>query len=65
MPLVPGNTRDAISANIRELTLHGTRPRSRQQIAAIAYAEARRTGGGKPAPKGSRFNRSTNAVQPR
>lgn len=59
MPLVPGNNQKAISQNIRELTLHGTKQRPRKQIIAIALSEARRTGGGAPAPKGSRFNRET------
>jgi hypothetical protein len=40
MPLVPGNSRSAISKNIKELTEHGSRPRSHQQILAIALSHA-------------------------
>lgn len=44
MPLVPGNSRAAISENISELTHHGSRPRSHAQIVAIALSNADRTG---------------------
>jgi hypothetical protein len=40
MPLVKGFSRDAISKNIDELTHHGSRPRSHDQIVAIAMSEA-------------------------
>jgi len=42
MPLTPGSSRDVISKNISELTHQGSRPRSREQIVAIALANARR-----------------------
>lgn len=48
MPLMPGQTRNAISANIRELTNHGTRQRSHGQIVAIALSNARKTADQKP-----------------
>ncbi len=44
MPLKRGKSRKTISANISELTHHGSRPRSHKQIVAIALSEARRTG---------------------
>lgn len=40
MPLLPGKAN--IGANIKELTEHGSRPRSHEQIVAIAMANARR-----------------------
>ncbi len=43
MPLQPGNSRTAIESNIHELTHHGSRPRSHDQIVAIALANADRT----------------------
>ena len=56
MPLVPGASRSAISANIHELTHHGSRPRSHAQIVAIALSNADRhphkaAGGGIGIPK--------------
>lgn len=42
MPLTPGNSRAAISSNISELTHHGSRPRSHDQIVAIALSNADR-----------------------
>lgn len=42
MPLEPGNSRAVVSKNISELTHHGSRPRSRQQIIAIALSNADR-----------------------
>lgn len=56
MPLLPGKA--GIGPNIKELTLHGTRPRSHAQIVAIALSQARKTGARIPAPKGSRFKRN-------
>lgn len=48
---MPG-TRD-VGSNIKELREHGSRPRSRDQILAIALSEARKAGNSdvKPAPK--------------
>lgn len=46
MPLKKGGSRETISENISELTHHGSRPRSRKQIVAIALSQARKTGGG-------------------
>lgn len=40
MPLLPGKSRSTISANISELTHHGSRPRSHAQIVAIALSNA-------------------------
>lgn len=40
MPLAPGNSQSAISRNIDELTHHGSRPRSHDQIVAIALSNA-------------------------
>ncbi len=40
MPLKSGSSRKTISSNIRELTNHGSRPRSRRQIIAIALSKA-------------------------
>ncbi len=48
MPLVPGSSRAAISANIRTELAAG---KPRRQAVAIALDEARRTGGSKPKPK--------------
>ena len=42
MPLAPGNSRAVISENIHELTQHGSRPRSHDQIVAIALSNADR-----------------------
>lgn len=42
MPLAPGSDRATISRNISELTHHGSRPRSHEQIVAIALANADR-----------------------
>lgn len=42
MPLQSGNSPAAISSNISELTHHGSRPRSHDQIVAIALSNARR-----------------------
>ena len=50
MPLKSGDSAETISSNIRELTLHGSKPRPKKQIIAIAYANARKTGGGKKKP---------------
>ena len=44
MPLKRGSSRETISENISELTHHGSRPRSRKQIIAIALSNARKTG---------------------
>lgn len=49
MPLLGGKKN--IGRNIKELTLHGTRPRSHQQIVAIALSEARKSGAKIPPPK--------------
>ncbi|HUP05452.1 MAG TPA: hypothetical protein VMU19_15745 [Bryobacteraceae bacterium] len=49
MPLKPGSSRKVISENIDELTHHGSRPRSHEQIVAIALHNAdkyRRANGG-------------------
>ncbi len=43
MPLQPGDSRAAISNNIHELTVNGSRPRSHAQIVAIALSNADRT----------------------
>lgn len=40
MPLQPGNSRAAISNNIHELSINGSRPRSHAQIVAIALSNA-------------------------
>ncbi len=40
-----------VGANIRELEEHGSRPRSKKQILAIALSEARRAGAKIPEPK--------------
>lgn len=40
MPLKPGSSRKVISENIHELTHHGSRPRSHDQIVAIALHNA-------------------------
>jgi hypothetical protein len=45
MPLVRGSSPKVISQNIRELHASSTK-RPNKQIVAIAYAQARRTGGG-------------------
>jgi len=45
MPLKRGRSPQTISANIRELHAHGSRPRSNKQIVAIALSQARKTGG--------------------
>ncbi len=50
MPLLPGKKN--IGTNIKELTEHGSRPRSHKQIVAIALSEARKTGAKIPKPKG-------------
>lgn len=42
MPLKRGSSQKVISSNISELTHHGSRPRSHEQIVAIALANARR-----------------------
>jgi hypothetical protein len=55
MPLYPG--KENIGRNIKELTEHGTRPRSHRQIVAIALATARKSGAKIPPPPGSRFNK--------
>jgi len=50
VPLKPGKDPKTVSANISELTHHGSRPRSHKQIVAIALENARRhpyAGGGK------------------
>lgn len=44
MPLKPSSSNTVIGDNIRELTNHGSRPRSHKQIVAIAMAEADRSG---------------------
>ncbi len=41
MPLKKGGGQKAVSANIKELTLHGTKKRPRKQIIAIAERAAR------------------------
>lgn len=51
MPLEPGRSQAIISRNIHELTHFGSRPRSHQQIVAIALANARRTSGKKKKKK--------------
>ena len=56
MPLLTGKAN--IGRNITELEQHGTRPRSHQQILAIALSTARKSGARIPPPKGSRFNKS-------
>ncbi len=55
MPLLPGSSQKVISANIKELYHHGSKPRPLKQIVAIAEANARRTGGGAPPKPKSRF----------
>lgn len=55
MPLLPGKS--AIGANIKELEEHGSRPRSKKQILAIALAEARRTGADIPKPKHAKMTK--------
>lgn len=55
MPLFPGKAN--IGRNIKELEEHGTRPRSHQQIVAIALSTARKSGARIPPPKGSRFKK--------
>ena len=40
MPLKKGSSRAVIAANIHELTHHGSRPRSHDQIVAIALHTA-------------------------
>jgi hypothetical protein len=47
MPLKKGSSRATVSENISELTHHGSRPRSRKQIVAIALSEARKSKKGK------------------
>ncbi len=42
MPLLPGSDQKTISSNISELTHHGSRPRSHDQIVAIALSNADR-----------------------
>ena len=42
MPLRKGSSQKTISYNISELTHHGTKQRSHEQIVAIALAQARR-----------------------
>jgi len=44
MPLESGSSQKVISHNISELTHHGSRPRSHEQIVAIALSNARKTG---------------------
>ena len=44
MPLKSGRSQATISANISELTHHGSRPRSHKQIVAIALSKARKSG---------------------
>ena len=52
MPLQPGSSKKVISANIDELTHHGSRPRSHKQIVAIALHNADQfMKGGKAKPK--------------
>lgn len=46
MPLQKGSSKATISSNIGELVRSG---RPQKQAVAIAYSEARRTGGGVPA----------------
>lgn len=64
MPLKPGKSQKIISENIHELTHHGSRPRSHDQIVAIALSNADKhpgySKGGlaaavKPTPKGGVF----------
>jgi len=43
MPLKRGRSPQTISANIRELHAHGSRPRSNKQIVAIALSQARKS----------------------
>lgn len=43
MPLKRGSSQRTISANISELTHHGSRKRSHRQIVAIALAQARKS----------------------
>jgi hypothetical protein len=43
MPLKRGSSRQTISDNISELYRHGSRPRSRKQIIAIAMNQARKS----------------------
>lgn len=50
MPLLPGKS--GIGPNIKELTENGTRPRSHEQIVAIALEQARKTGAKIPEPDG-------------
>ena len=52
MPLLHGKKN--IGRNIRELEQHGTRPRSHNQILAIALHEALDTKGGKRARRRAR-----------
>jgi hypothetical protein len=47
MPLKKGSSRKTISANIHELTHHGLRKRSHDQIVAIALSQADRVKGHK------------------
>lgn len=71
MPLQPGSSKAAISANISELTHHGSRPRSHEQIVAIALANARRhprESGGASGNQGeprNPYNRLLNALDPK
>lgn len=51
MPLQKGSSKKTISTNIAELVRSG---RPQKQAAAIAYSEARRTGGGKKTVKKKR-----------
>jgi hypothetical protein len=44
MPLKKGSSKKTISANISELTHHGSKKRKHNQIVAIALAQARRKG---------------------
>lgn len=47
MPLAPGSSKEVVSKNIKELYDANTgkdKPRSRDQIVAIALEQARRTG---------------------
>jgi hypothetical protein len=55
MPLKRGSSQKTVSANISELTHHGSRPRGHKQIVAIALSEARRTGGGSKQVSSSRM----------
>jgi len=50
MPLKRGRSPQTISANIRELHAHGSRPRSNKQIVAIALSQARKTAGSRKPP---------------